>query len=58
MVGAIARDLATDRAAMPVQDPRDRRWREPPLAQQAERVSFRIGDLAVRHGRLPSLGGD
>lgn len=55
---AVALNLPPNGAAVPPQDPRDRRRREPPMAQQAEGVSSLEGDLAIHDGRLASLGGD
>src|SRR2546427_952894 len=45
-------------AAMAPEHPGDRGRGEAALAEQAQAVSFREGDLAVRHGRLLSLGGE
>ena len=54
--GLVAPHLPGNGTAMAPEDPGDRRRREAPLAEQAHAVSFRIGDLAVSHGRLRSLG--
>src|SRR5437867_2796304 len=55
---AIAPHLPPDGAAMASEHAGDRSRDEAALAEQAQGVSFREGDLAVRHGRLLSLGGE
>jgi Carbamoyltransferase C-terminus/Carbamoyltransferase N-terminus len=55
---AVALDLPPDGAAMAAEDARDRRGGEALLAKQRKGVSFGKGDLAIAHGRRPSLGGD
>jgi len=59
-VGAVARraialDFPQDGAPMPPEDPGHRGWGQPLAPEQAERISFFEGDLAVRHSRLPLL---
>jgi hypothetical protein len=56
--GAIAAQLATDGAPVASQHLGDGRPRQPLLSQDGDGVPFSSGDLAVAHGRLPSLGGD
>src|SRR6266568_4971507 len=55
---AVAPHLAPDRAAVAPEHTGDRGGGETALAEQTQGVSFRKGDLVVRHGRLLSLGGE
>src|SRR5262245_48235939 len=55
---AVAPEFTPDRAPMTTKDPRDGGRPQPSSSQQAERISFRRGDLVVQHRRLLSLGGD
>src|SRR5438046_1168448 len=55
---AVALHFAPNRAPVPAEDAGDRGRGQAALAEQAQRVSFGEGDLAVRHGRLLSLGGE
>src|SRR5438093_12190687 len=55
---AVGLHFAPNRAPVPAEDAGDRGRGQAALAEQAQRVSFGEGDLAVRHGRLLSLGGE
>jgi hypothetical protein len=51
----VALDLSVDRAAMPAQLQSNLRRRKLLPAQRRNEVSFRLGELAVRHGCNPFL---
>jgi hypothetical protein len=56
--GAVPAQLAANGTPMTAQDPGDCRRHEPLPPKHTEGVPFSGGDLAVGHGRLPSLGRD